>query len=251
MRLDVTNYGVRTKYSPTDYPCAKGWIHIYRPGDASNGWMPVGCKRPNCSDCWRQRCLRNRDTMERFIGADPGFTSSTARFLTWSIRNSQTLREAWTGLADTERRFRNLSIQRNKRGLPHSWQTVDNFIGVWEVTHHENSGYNVHAHLLLSSSQRPDYAGWVKDWRTAANDPYVGLRFERITPKTGISYLVGYSLGKRGKVWGGLNPGDGHDWSFLRGKRSLRRKRGQLILPRRSEWAYCCGVENPMDCVYA
>ncbi len=124
------------------------YVHLLALTDPKYQYYIRGsCSLPWCDLCEKQRLWRYRNRIAAYLAynrVERGVTKWW--FLTRSIRNSHNPRSAFSEFNHVRRAFHNHHQQ-----YWHPWQGVRAFIGVIEITYKEETGYNLHQHLLVGA----------------------------------------------------------------------------------------------------
>lgn len=188
---------------------------------------------------------------------------------TTSVRNEDSLHDAFESLTEVERRFRKADHMRKKRGRNHFGSWIRTWIGVYEVKRAQDEGeWNVHSHKIVVSDDKfigPRYIekrngilqpwgynrfnAW---WKDAAADPAAHSDFAgpSHTAHNAVRYLTKY-IGKTSGIWGSMSQSDAIQFGHvLSGRRFLRRPRGSKPPQPPSDFTFCCETVARESCWY-
>lgn len=257
------------------------WKHLHPEcGDPKcTMYVPIGCNKPWCLDCWAKRKKRTFAQIMRYL--DHNAHSRTLQFFTFSARGDPDLGVALDHLSQAWKRFRNLASKRAKRdrsvslgkkGLRfrrHEWHKIDGGVGVLEVTPpgrkrsrkgewYESESFHPHIHIIVvlkpgftRISWRAIHKLWNKACRYKAQfDASVigryssGVRDQ--TSRNVVRYLAPYLSGKKPLLWGNLQRDVCFGYRHLLKGRNFIQRVGSLSSPKHvvacdhgEKWSSC------------
>ncbi len=225
-----------------DWDCGGSYIHLFNSSSPDQSlYVQTGCGKLYCSDCERRR---QRDLLRRIEEHTKHNWSPRWWFITSSVRNTFTASAAWNTYQATWKQYLDAS-----RYTDHPWQSIDQWIGVREVTL-KDRGWNFHTHMLVaSSSKRLDYTQMIQSWEQAAGYKAHFHIKKMWNSKGAMAYLSKYSATKKGVFWGGLTQLQAFRYqNFLKGKNRIVRSRGSKPPHTTKGYIMCCPTNHRGEC---
>ncbi len=206
--------------------------------DTTDAWVHQICSSPSCAGCERLRCLKMARKIGKHVSA---FSDTNWNFVTMSSPNEFYLdkafevdNKAWNRLASDSTR---------------SEKQIETYVGVREIKWTRKTGFNLHRHLLLrTTNRRWDWKAMHERWRLANRG--IQCQFD-VQPIDGgadaaVSYITKY-ITKQGDqlFWGGLSHQKVKSVTgILKGKRRSYTMRDTKVATT-SDWYGCCfGVHS-------
>ncbi len=204
--------------------CYAAYVHlIWKQTPWVQTYVRSKCSHPWCVPCDK---LRRNALLRKIIDYIEWWNHKGVKtwwFLTRSIRNERDASQAFKTFSENRRSFHNRSGRKD-----HPWNKVPAWIGVQEITHNDQTGYNVHQHMLVAKPLKG-----VVDWKATKDRWEAPLSYEAMThvklmdqSRGAVAYLSKY-MSKADVLWGGLPVGHSLLYSdVLKGRNRINCMRG-------------------------
>ena len=218
--------------------------HFY--GVGIERWALETCTDPWCSRCEMMKCSKIVQKCRKHVDYYDSLLSLDWQFLTMSCVNDHTMKEAFDREKKVWGRFRTTMAKTPM----HPWQLIETWVGYREVTFHEETGYNLHRHMLVAIPKRSKL-GWkaIHSYWQQANKGHGHFHARPLQNNKRVSYALKYARKGQRLYWGGLhrdiawaNSGE------LRNRPRLIRKHGSNPPAQPSGLTLCCTGVKQGDC---
>ncbi len=233
-----------------DFKCfSHGWVHLIRhmttPAKVESAggsvWVPLRCKEWwLCQYCSEYRQFASRRRIREYLRK---YSAKHYYFITRSIKNRFGLEQAYEELMEC------LRINHNKlrKSNPDPWKVVKAWASVIEIKLSEETGWNVHQHVVVASDEpQLDLAKLASVWnRSAGYNAHYNLK--RVNDLNhAVNYITKYMTKVSVREWN--EDLFESEKEFLNSVRLFQRKGGTSYAKSGKKYVACCLYPEKHGC---